>query len=124
MLHAPPLPGDGIAGAVIAGELAVPEIESIQVNVAGILAPDDADIGDIEVVVPQAVQAVVAVMVAVGDDDAAKIVAKARLDPVLRAVAGNVERLLFHRRLPRLSLDPVFKRHRFRELVAVPAGHQ
>jgi hypothetical protein len=46
-------PGNGVTGAVIAGELAIPETEPVQVDVIGIVTPDDADIGNIEVVVPE-----------------------------------------------------------------------
>lgn len=56
-------PGNGVTGTVIAGELAVPETEPVQVDTIGIVTPDNADIGNIEMIVPEPMQAVVAVMV-------------------------------------------------------------
>jgi len=118
------IPGTGIVSLEVAGKFPVPEFDVVQVGTIRILAPDHTHIGDVDMVIPQAVQAVVAIMVCVGNNQAMQVILVTRFDTVVGPVIRNRKGLRADGTLYRRFQQGRCNRHVCGEIVALPAGCQ
>ncbi len=78
-----------------ARELAVAEIERVQIDATRIMAPHHADVGYVEMIVPQPMQQVVGVVHPIRHHHAIERVVIRRLDAIRDAALFDVDRRLF-----------------------------
>ncbi len=102
-MHVECVPGLLVARLYIAGKDAVPETDLVQAFVQRVVAPDDADVQHVQVVVGAGVHAAVAVVMPVRNDHARDFVGVFRLDLVSDVVEVDLERLFRRGRLARFE---------------------
>src|SRR5688572_604407 len=114
------LPRGAVRRLEVAGEIAVPELDFRQVRASGGIAPHDAQVGDVQMIVRGAMHAARAVMLAVRDHHAAQLVLELRLHHVAHARILHGERLFRHRLLAGLPRQGREDRADWRQVIAVP----
>ena len=123
LIHIERFPRLHVSRKDIAGEDTVPEIEFLQFAFC-VVAPNDTDIRDVEMIVGLPVHAAVAFMVSVGNDHAREIVGVLGLDQVLDVIDGCVKRFFPRHRLFGLVRDLAYILNIPGQVVSVPERHQ
>src|SRR5690606_18046240 len=118
--HVEAIPGGATRCLDVAGKDAVPEPELVQVRAAGVIAPQDADVGNVEVIVGTAVHAAVAVMPAKRDHEPPQLVFELGVDPVLDALPASREGWPRRRLLLGLVRQSGVRRYSRGNVVALP----
>ena len=108
----------------VAREDSVPKLDLPQVRAKCRVAPDDADIGDVQMIVRAPVHCALAVVLSIRNDHPVELVCILRVDHVLDVFIGDEERSLLDLALARLVLERARECDIGRQGVAVPKGYE